>query len=240
MKQKKSVRTEWLDQLTNKTSVPHWGKAAEKLRSLPSYRDAATVFATPHESLHQARINCLVDGKNLLMPGPSIRQGFFLLKPHTTPFKNISIAVTYKGLSKHGQLLKSDTISQLSPDLLLTDSLAVDHTGGRIGDGYGYFDLCCALLQEMNVLEHDASIMTFIKEEQISHDILPQDKWDVKMTGAITPDRILQFEPSDRLPQIFWDKLSQDLIKRIDPLWKLYRKKQGSRIQGVEKKNSEM
>ncbi|MGI9569099.1 MAG: 5-formyltetrahydrofolate cyclo-ligase, partial [Desulfobulbia bacterium] len=224
---KKSVRSEWIKRLATGTPPPHWGKVAEKLRGLQSYRDTATVFATPHESLLQARINCLVDGKNLLIPGPSIREGFFLLAARSIPYKNLSVAVTYKGLEKYGQRLQGDNISGLSVALLLTDSLAVDGTGGRIGDGYGYFDLCCALLQEIDAIEHDAEILTFIQEDQISQDMLPQEQWDIKMSSAITPKQIFQFEPSGQMPQIFWEVLPQDKIKRIDPLWKLYSKAQG-------------
>ena len=227
MKLKKSVREKWHKKLADKQSVPHWGKAAEKLRRLQQYRNAATVFATPHESLLQARINCLTDGKNLLMPGPSIRKGFFLLAAHSIPFKDISVAVTYKGLEKYGQPLKGISLSQLSVDLLLTDSLAVDRMGSRIGDGYGFFDLCCALLQELDGLKHDADVLTFIQEEQISQEILPQDKWDIKLTGAITPAQILQFESTGQKTKIFWDALPHDRIKRIDPLWKLFQKKSG-------------
>jgi len=225
MKQKKIVRSEWLDKIAEKKNSPHWGKAAEKLRKLGTYRDAATVFATPHESLYQARINCLADGKNLLMPGPGIREGFFLLKARSVPFKNISMAVTYKGLEKYGQPLKGSSISELPADLLLTGSLAIDRTGGRIGDGYGFFDLCCALLHALNGVRHDAGILTFIQEEQISREILPQDTWDIKMTGAITPGQILHFEPSTQKVKIFWDALPHDRLKRIDPLWKLFKEK---------------
>ena len=207
--------------------APQWGKAAEKLRGLEPYRNAETVFATPHDSLHQARINCLADGKNLLMPAPSLRDGFFILAKRSIPFKDIPLAATYKGLEQHGQLLKGDSMSKLSVGLLLTDSLAVDTSGGRIGDGNGFFDLCCALLQELDGLEHNADILTFIQEEQISREMLPQDKWDVKMTGAVTSQQILHFEPSDQKPKLFWDELPKDRIKRIDPLWKLYRKAQG-------------
>ena len=225
MEQKETVRSKWHRILAGIPSAPHWGKIAEKLRGMQPYRGAATVFATPHESLHQARINCLVDGKSLLMPGPSIREGFFLLAARSIPFKDISIAVTYKGLEKYGQSLKGNSISKLSVGLLLTDSLAVDRTGGRIADGYGFFDLCCTLLQELDGLEDDADILTFLQDEQISQEILPQDKWDIKMTGAITPGQVLRFESSDPKPQIIWDALPHDRIKRIDPLWKLFQKR---------------
>ena len=231
MEHKKSVRTDWHRKLAQTVPASHWGKVAEKLRGLQSYRDAATVFTTPHESLYQARINCLVDGKSIIMPGPSIRKGFFFLEARSIPFKDLSVAVTYKGLEKYGQLLKGNSIPLHSVDLLLTDSLAVDRAGGRIGDGYGFFDLCCALLQKLDGLKDDAGILTLLQEEQISRETLPQDKWDIRMTGIITPKQILQFEPAGREPEIFWDALPHDRIKRIDPLWKFFLKR---KVKGID------
>lgn len=225
MSAKESIRSAWRDTLTINAGALQWGKAAEKLRSLQVYRDASAIFASPAQSLHQARINCLVDGKSLVMPAPSIREGFFLLPARSVPFKDYSAAATYKGLAKNGQLLKSEAISELSLGLLLTDSLAVDPAGGRLGDGHGFFDLCCALLQELGGLQQDLTLLTFILEEQISRDLLPQDAWDLKMTAAITPARILQFEPIRQKPQIFWEVLPRHRIKRIDPLWKLFKAK---------------
>jgi 5-formyltetrahydrofolate cyclo-ligase len=199
MTDKESARLIWRNLHTSNTVVPHWGKAAEKLRAHRLYRNAATVFATPGKSLHQARINCLVDGKSL-----------------------ISVAVTYKGLSKHGTLLKNNAFPELSVELLLTDSIAIDHEGGRIGDGRGFFDLCCALLYELGSLQQNPAVLTFVLEEQISGEQLPQDTWDIKMTGAITPVKAHAFTPQLQKPQIYWDLLPQDRIKRIDPLWKIY------------------
>lgn len=224
MKDKDSARSAWRNTLATNTAAPQWGKAAEKLRTLLQYQDAATIFATPGESLHQARINCLVDGKNLIMPAPSIREGFFLLTAHTVPFKDLAVAVTYKALGKHGKLLKNDAVSAISVGLLLTDSLAIDLEGGRIGDGNGFFDLCGALLQELDALQQDWTALTIIREEQISGDPLPQDTWDIKISEAITPVMIHTIETPLQKPQISWDVLLKDRIKRIDPLWKLYTK----------------
>jgi 5-formyltetrahydrofolate cyclo-ligase len=222
MTDKDSARSVWRKILANNPLGQQWGKAAEKLRGLQLYRDAVTVFATPGESLYQARINCLVDGKNLVMPAPSIREGFFLLPARTIPFKDFSTAATYKGLHKNGQLLKNESILKLSVGLLLTDSLAVDPEGGRIGEGNGFFDLSCALLHELQGLRQDWNVLTLIQEEQISRDLLPQHTWDINMSGAITPAKIYTFEPPLQKPQIFWEMLSMDQIKRIDPLWKSY------------------
>jgi 5-formyltetrahydrofolate cyclo-ligase len=225
MNEKEAVLSAWSRSHVFDTVIPQWGKAAEKLRSLQLYRDADTVFATPGESLHQARINCLVDGKNLVMPAPSIRAGFFFIPAHSIQFKDLATAVTYKGLEKYGQLLKNDTFPEHSVEMLLTDSVAVDLEGGRIGDGNGFFDLCCALLQELGGLQQDWTAFTIISEVQISQDILPQDKWDIKVSRAITPVKIHTFDAPLQKAQIFWDMLHRSRIKRIDPLWKLYSKR---------------
>jgi len=221
MDTKQSVRSAWQRKLADKQGG-QWGRVAEKLRSLASYRNTATIFATPHESLFQARINCLIDGKNLLMPSPSIRDGFFLLTAHSVSFKDLSAAVTYKGLKNHGLKLRDNLLSENAVDMLLVDSLAVDPEGGRMGTGDGLFDLSCALLHELGGLRQNADVVTFIREEQISPAPLPRDKWDIQMNFAITPDRVRQFAAAGRNPLIFWDMLSMDRIKRIDPLWKLY------------------
>jgi 5-formyltetrahydrofolate cyclo-ligase len=225
MTDKKSVRSAWLKKKWDKPIESQWGKAAQKLRSLQIYRDAATLFATPDRSLHQTRINCLVDGKNLIMPAPSIREGFYLLPARSIAFKNLPFAVTFKGLLKHGQLLKTPDINKLSVALLLTGSVAVDREGGRIGDGNGFFDLCCALFQEFGGLHRDWSALTIVAEEQVSTETLPQNPWDIKMRAAITQSSVHIFGQSPQNPQIFWDILSRDRIKRIDPLWKLYLQK---------------
>ncbi len=223
MTDKESIRSAWLNLNAKKSAEPQWGKAAQKLRNLPVYREAATVFATPDISLHQARINSLTDGKHLVMPGPSIREGFYLLPARSIPFKYLSAAVTYKGLAQMGRLLKNDDIAELSVSLLLTGSLVIDNEGGRIGDGKGFFDLCCALLQELGGLQPGWSALTFIREDHISPGPLPQDKWDTKMAGAITQTGLQTFvQATPQKPEIFWDILTLDRIKRIDPLWKLY------------------
>jgi 5-formyltetrahydrofolate cyclo-ligase len=130
MTNKESIRNAWNERLTKRSLQPvPWGKTAEALRKLQEYRDAATVFATPAESLLQVRINCLLDGKNLLMPGPGLRNGFYLIKARTVPFRDLPVAVTYKGLEKHSLLQDIDDLKNLSIGLLLTDGLAIDTQG---------------------------------------------------------------------------------------------------------------
>ncbi|MBW2502881.1 MAG: hypothetical protein JRD39_08075 [Deltaproteobacteria bacterium] len=221
MTEKESVRREWQSRLAAGAAAAGWGRAAELLRRQPSYQEAATVFAAPGEPLRQARINCLADGKNLVMPAPSLREGFYLLPARTISFKDIAAAVTFKGLPRYGRLLKNEAIGDLSVDLLLTDAVAVDAEGGRLGDGRGFFDLCCALLHELAGLAENPAALAFIREDQVSANLLPQDRWDIKMTGVVTPVGTRMFGSRLQPAPVFWDQLTRDQIKRIDPLWKI-------------------
>ncbi len=219
---KESIRQEWLARLEKQFNKPvPWGKAAENLRKLQPYRDASTVFASPDASLLQIRINCLLDGKNLIIPGPSLRSGFYLLKAHTIPFPSLSSAVTYKGLEKFGHLIKDEKIKTLSIDLFLTDALAVDQQGIRLGDGKGFVDLSFGLLSEMGAIRPDAAILAAVSKDQITDDTLPRDKWDVKMNGAVTPAGLVEFDINQIKGKIYWDTLPKERIKKISPLWKL-------------------
>ena len=227
MTRKESIRQEWLDRLNKQSTIPVlWGKAAENLRKLQPYRDASTVFASPDASLLQTRINCLMDGKNLLMPGPSLRNGFYLLKTRTIPVPELSSAVTYKGLEKSGQLLSNDEIKKLSIDLLLTDAVAVDRQGTRLGDAKGFVDLSFGILSELGSIHPDATILAVVSEGQITNITLPREKWDVKMNGAVTPAGSVEFDINQVEGKIHWEALSKERIKKISPLWKLSQKKQ--------------
>ncbi|MFA6499857.1 MAG: hypothetical protein WCV64_11075, partial [Desulfurivibrionaceae bacterium] len=57
------------------------GKSAELVRRLERYRDAKRIFVGPTVRLQQLRINALTDGKELLVPGPGLKEGFYLLAP---------------------------------------------------------------------------------------------------------------------------------------------------------------
>jgi len=227
MTRKESIRREWLDRLAKQSNIPVlWGKAAENLRKLQPYRDASTVFASPDASLLQTRINCLLDGKDLLMAGPSLRNGFYLLKNRTIPFPDLSTAVTYRGLDKFGQLISNDEIKKLSIGLLLTGAVAVDRQGTRLGDAKGFVDLSFGILSELDAIRPAATILAVVSVDQITDNTLPREKWDVKMNGAVTPAGSVEFDINQVEGKIHWEALSKERIKKISPLWKLSQKKQ--------------
>jgi 5-formyltetrahydrofolate cyclo-ligase len=225
MTDKESIRREWLARLAKKSEKQiHWGRAAEQLRKLQSYRNALIVFATPHVSLRQMRINCLLDGKDLIMAGPSMRNGFYLLKPHTIPFTELSTAVTYQGLEKSGQLISHEKIKNHRIDLLLADALTVDQRGTRLGDGNGFVDLSYGILSEVEAVQPATVVITVVSDEQLTGDTLPLEKWDVKVNGAVTPTCSIEFAIDQIEGKIYWEALQQERIKKISPLWKLSQK----------------
>ncbi len=220
---KKDVRTEFLKRHSNiPISGNTSGKLAEILRKNATYQKAGLLFISPDIELKQFRINCLLDGKNLLMPAPGIKEGFYLIKAHSVPFTNLGFAVSPKGLSQFGERIDQKPETELTIDLMITTALAVNSDGSRLGDGKGFFDLSCAILAKLGMMQKNTVIFAVAGEEQIVEAELPEDVWDIKMAGAITPAGMKSFVISQKEPEIFWDKLSEKQIRKINPLWKIF------------------
>jgi len=196
------------------------GKLAEQLRRQDLYRQARTVFATPAALLHQMRINCLLDNKDLVLPTPGLKDGFFRIMPHTVPFRQLNMAMTESGLRRFGRRLEPG--EKYGIDLLLTGAVAVDREGGRLGSGTGYFDLSCALLSANGWLTDNHHVLAVVEPTQQVTEPLPSEPWDVAMTGVITVAGCYLFGDQGRKEYpIFWQHLSSGRIKRITPLWQL-------------------
>ena len=199
------------------------GKIAEQLRRQDLYRQARVVFATPAALLHQIRMNCLLDNKQLVMPSPGLKDGFFRIKPHTVPFRQLDMAMTERGLHRFGRRLEPGEKPAI--DLLLTGAFAVDREGVRLGSGTGYFDLSCAILSANGWLADVPHILAVVDPRQQVMELLPREPWDVAMTGLVTVEGCYLFEDQDRKEYpIFWQQLSVGRIKRITPLWQLRNK----------------
>ena len=210
-----------LVRLQSSFSLPK-GKIAEVLRRDEAYRKAEVVFVVPSEPLDQIRINALLDGKDLIMPGPGLKQGFFICRPHSIPFRDMAFAVSFRGMQKFAERLDVSSLSTLQLDLMLTGAVAIDRDGMRLGDGLGFFDLTCAILAAYGAFTDRTRIYGVVEESQLTEDALPHAPWDMRMDGAVTSDGVRSFEKSAAsLPAIFWDELPERRIRKIDPLWKL-------------------
>lgn len=205
--------------------APQPGRLAERLRREPAYRRARQVFASPAPILAQIRINILLDNKTLIMPSGALKEGFFRILPFTVPFPELSQAVTLRNLAQYGERLRGEELAGLGIDLMVTDALAVDNAGGLLGDGQGFFDLAAALLSVYGALAETVTILAVPGPGQMAAGQLALDPWDVHIDAAILAEEVVVF-PGKRtgIPAINWAVLPLDLVRRIDPLWKLYEK----------------
>lgn len=199
-----------------------WGRAAEQVRRLDGYRQAKQIYVGPAPSLLQVRINALLDGKELIMPAPGLREGFYLIKPFVVPFKELAVAVTFRGQAKYGQRLRRAELAALRLDLLLTDALAVDSAGGRLGKGTGYFDLACAIFAEYKILALDCGVYGVIAPHQFQTELLPQEPWDVPLTGWVTREESRILTASATIPPIIWESVAPRRVRKLQPLWEIH------------------
>jgi 5-formyltetrahydrofolate cyclo-ligase len=202
------------------------GKSAEKVRGLPCYRQVRQMFVSPEPALEQIRINCLIDGKKLIMPSPGLKQGFFLLTPFTIPFRDLGYAVSMKGFAKYGKKFDMSAVKELTVDLFVTTCLNVDKGGGQLGDGNGFFDLAYSLFSVQGGVAENAAVCTVVGEEQIDTGFLPLAPWDVKADFIVTRKEIISTSAEKRASvDIFWEILPEKRIRKITPLWQLYQRK---------------
>ncbi|MFH1020218.1 MAG: 5-formyltetrahydrofolate cyclo-ligase [Pseudomonadota bacterium] len=215
---KEEVREAFPDALEGKAS----GKAAELVRRLERYRDAKRIFVGPTARLQQIRINALTDGKELLVPAPGLKEGFYLLAPYEIPFKHLSYAVGYKGLVQYGRRIAVEELCLVPVGLLITDCLAVDPAGYFVGEGKGFFDLAVAILAELRGLSPEAEAYALGEQAQVLAQEIERGVWDIRLNGFITPEGIALHNPGGHADRrVLWEMLPPKRIRKITPLWKL-------------------
>lgn len=215
---KESVRADFPDAPEGKA----FGKSAELVRRLERYREAKRILVGPAARLQQVRINALTDGKELLVPAPGLKEGFYLLKPYEIPFKHLSYAVGYKGLVQYGRKVAAEELCRGPVGLLVTDCLAVDQAGYFVGEGKGFFDLAVAILAELHGLTPEAEAYAMGEQEQVLDQEIERGAWDIRLNGFITQEGIaLQNSGGHAGRMILWNLLPPKRIRKITPLWKL-------------------
>jgi 5-formyltetrahydrofolate cyclo-ligase len=200
------------------------GKTAEQIRRLPGYKKIKQVFVSPEPALTQVRINCLVDGKELIMPTAGLKEGFFLLTPFSIPFRDLGFAVSLKGVIKHGKRMKIADLSETGCGLCVGIGLAADRQGTFLGDGMGFFDLSYGILSEYKGLLQDTVTCIVVEKEQILSHSIARAPWDVQADYIVTANDIIETESigKGKSPgRIYWEFLPEKRIRKITPLWQL-------------------
>lgn len=194
----------------------------EILRRLDSYREARRILVAPSSGLKQARINALNDGKELLVPSPGLKEGFYLFKPYEIPFAKLGQAISYSGLPKYGTRVAVEELCREPVTVLVTDCLAVDPLGYFVADGRGLFDLSTAILAESAALAEGAEAYALGDAAQLSGQDFESGEWDVRLNGFITSKGVFARNSlSQAAHRVIWDLLTKQRIRKITPLWKM-------------------
>lgn len=227
--QKARIREEVWAKLGHHGLIPPFegaGRAAERVRYLPEYREAHRVMVPPDQAQLQVRINALMDGKDLIVASPGLREGFFLFRRGDLKPPLWSKALRGSNLPYYGKPLRLEEIGPI--DLMITGAVAVGLNGGRIGKGKGYFDLEYLILREVGAVGEETPIVAVVDDLQVYEEV-PVDEGDVPVDVIVTPTRTLRVLRPSRPKGIPWSRIPLRIIKRMKPLWELHLLKAGGR-----------
>jgi|Deesub1362B_J571_1020462.scaffolds.fasta_scaffold01312_6 5-formyltetrahydrofolate cyclo-ligase len=158
--------------------------ACERIKKLPEFQTAKCVFCAPDYVLKRVREIVLEEGKILAIALPHMK-GFLEIRERI----HIKKATTIKGFKKYGIPLKTKV------DLFIQGSVAVDKRGNRLGKGKGYGDKEWDWLENHNLIDSKAKIVTIVHDIQILDDFSSLiTKKDKSVDYILTPQRIIKIK----------------------------------------------
>jgi 5-formyltetrahydrofolate cyclo-ligase len=198
-------------------------RAAERVRSVPTWQRARTVKANPDSPQWPVRQRALEDGKTLFMAVPRLAEDkpFFLLDPARltgSPRQASSI----KGASRSAVPVD---VWQLAPvDLVVAGCVAVGEDGARLGKGGGFSDLELAVAAEAGLVGPATLVVTTVHELQVRPaGQIPTVDHDVHVDLVVTSDRVIECarSPGYETPRLRWSELTEEKVAAIPLLQRL-------------------
>ncbi|GAA4720337.1 MULTISPECIES: 5-formyltetrahydrofolate cyclo-ligase [Promicromonospora] len=191
--------------------------AAHRLTGLKAWTTASVIKAVPDAAQRPVRALALVAGKCVYMAVPRLAEPrpFLLLDPAVMPGPRDAAADRHEA-ARLGELVD---VGQMSPvDLVVTGSVAVDASGGRLGKGAGYGDIEVALLTEAGVIGDKTTIVTTVHDLQVVDTAVPEAGHDFHVDLIITPTRVIKTSTRKRPADINWAVLPASMIREIPVL----------------------
>ena len=196
-------------------------EARDRLAETDEWADADVLKCNPDAPQLPVRRAALRAGKTVYMAVPRLREEhpFLRLAPEEVP--DIDEATTVSGSSKHGVPVGPDEVPHV--DLVVSGSVAVTESGGRVGKGEGYADLEFAVLAELGAADVDTTVATTVHELQVVDDEVELDAHDVPLDLVCTPERTIRAERGTRSDGVDWDALGEGkrseipVLQRLDP-----------------------
>lgn len=196
-------------------------EARDRLAATDEWADADVLKCNPDAPQLPVRRAALRAGKTVYMAVPRLREEHPFLRLAPEEVSDIDEATTVSGSSKRGVPVGPDEVPHV--DLVVSGSVAVTETGGRVGKGEGYADLEFAVLTELGAADADTTVATTVHERQVVDDDVELDAHDVPLDLICTPERTLRPGRRSRPGGVDWDalgggKLSDiPVLQRLDP-----------------------
>jgi 5-formyltetrahydrofolate cyclo-ligase len=191
-------------------------RAAHLLSTLPEWQKAKSIKANPDSPQRPIRHLALSSGKTLYMAVPRLRgkKCFIKLDPSKISSQKFSEASSIKGAFRYGIPIHPKEIPPI--DLIVAGSVAVNRTGGRIGNGGGYSDLEYAIGREFGFVKEDVTILTTIHPLQIVDGVLPETHHDFGIDFILAPDALIPTHRKGGRPTgIIREHLTEQKISEI-------------------------
>jgi 5-formyltetrahydrofolate cyclo-ligase len=185
---------------------------------------AEVVKVNPDSPQLPVRARALEEGKLLVMAVPRLREArpFLLIHPsglRVSPRRAASI----RGAASAGKAVLPRDVPPI--DLVVCGTVAVNHSGIRVGKGGGFSDLEFALLRESGRIHDHTAIATTVHDVQVLDAELPETAHDFRVDVIATPRQVIRCPGArrHRPPGILWDHLSEEKIAEVPLLTALHR-----------------
>lgn len=193
-------------------------EAADRLATLPEWREATVLKANPDAPQLPARRRALREDKTVYMAVPRLRDADCFVELDPARLADTDAAATVSGMDEAGVGVGPDEMPAV--DLVLSGSVAVTESGARIGKGEGYSDLEFAVLVDLGLVDDATTVVTTVHERQIV-DSAALAAHDVPVDVVVTPERVIRTGATGRPEGVDWDLLTEDRIEAIPVLRRL-------------------
>lgn len=205
--------------------------ATQRVTSHSAFASARTIFITPDNCLRELRYAALLAGKVVLVTTYAIQRGFILLDPATIKTNSQRLQASYlDGMEDPSSGGCHITLRQmlqlnLTVDLMVTGTGAINFSGVRFGKGHGFFDLEWGMLFRLKIVGPNTPCVALVHDCQILDEVLYPEVFDTVCDLIITPSRIIDVgtEKQGSKPScgILWNKLQMNMLEDIPPLKEL-------------------
>lgn len=187
-------------------------RAAERVADLPVYRRARKVKVNPDSPQRPLRSRVLADGKTLLVPTPRLKAGFIQVRPEQVPEGEESKAASLTHIHKYGRELALSEWPEV--DLFVAGSVALNHSGCRLGKGEGYADREYAILRELG--NAPVPVISTVHSLQVVDQEIPVEPHDLIVDGIATEREWIETKPCKQNPSgMDWDNVTEEERKAM-------------------------